>query len=264
MPVVSALYRYPVKGLTPEPRESLVVRLDGRAEGDRVLAFRYGDAVRPEERDGLDYWPKSRGLSLMDYPGLARLRLRYDADALSLRLSGPDGGIIEAGLDGAGRRRLADRVTEFVLGTPEGRLLRRAGRLPVELVGDGMTARFQDRPRGYLSLHGGASAEALAAATGLAADHRRFRSNIVVDGVEAWGELSWTSRVRIGDVEFTVEKPIVRCLAIQADPDTGERDAPLLRTLTREFAQREPTLGVLMLPTGGGTLRVGDTVTVCP
>ncbi len=48
-----------------------------------------------------------------------------------------------------------------------------------------------------------------------------------------------------------------------ANPDTGQRDAPLLRTLTREFGQSAPTLGMLLLPkSGGGVLRIGDPVEV--
>ena len=53
-------------------------RQDGRTGGDRVPAFRSADAARPEERDGLDYWPKSKGLALQDFPSLARLSVAYD------------------------------------------------------------------------------------------------------------------------------------------------------------------------------------------
>ena len=55
MASVAALYRYPVKGFTPEVREQIVVQDDGRVEGDRVLAFRFADAVEPEVEDGLPY-----------------------------------------------------------------------------------------------------------------------------------------------------------------------------------------------------------------
>jgi hypothetical protein len=51
-----------------------------------------------------------------------------------------------------------------------------------------------------------------------------------------------------------------------ANPDTGERDARLLRILTTEFDQAEPTLGILLLPANGGTgtIRVGDEVVLQP
>ncbi|MBK0418196.1 MOSC domain-containing protein [Leucobacter sp. CSA1] len=260
---VAALSRYPVKGFTPEPRESLTVQPDGRIAGDRVLAFRFADAAVPERRDGLDYWPKAKGLALQDFPSLAALRLSYDADAQRVRIGIGDEELVEAGLDAAGRAELVGAVTDFVLASPEAKRLRRPGRLPLVLVGDGVRSRFQDRPRGYVSLHGGASLAALNAALGGPVDDRRFRSNVVVDGLEAWEELEWRGRVRIGDVAFSTEEPIVRCLATHANPDTGVRDAPVLTALTRRLGQREPTLGQLLLPVGtGGVIRIGDEVSV--
>nr|WP_243642817.1 MOSC N-terminal beta barrel domain-containing protein [Leucobacter luti] len=71
MATVVALSRYPVKGCTPEPVQSLLVQDDGRISGDRVLAFRFADAVEPEDRDGLDSWPKAGGAFA---PGLPSAR----------------------------------------------------------------------------------------------------------------------------------------------------------------------------------------------
>jgi uncharacterized protein YcbX len=166
MAEVAALARYPVKGLTPEPQDALVVQPDGRAAGDRVLAFRFADATLPETRDGLDYWPKQRGLALLDFPSLARLRLTYDHEGRRLRITDGDRTLVEAGLWDGARRRIADAVTAWVLATPEGPLLGRPGRLPLELVGDGAAARFQDRPRGFVTLHSQASVEAVASRPG--------------------------------------------------------------------------------------------------
>lgn len=263
MPVVSALYRYPVKGLTPEGRDELVVQPDGRIAGDRVLAFRFADAVEPVDAGGLDSWPKSRGLALMDFPALARLRLDYDDAARRVRLSAEGRVLAEAGLDDDGRRELEDAATAFVAGSSDARRLDREGVLPLRLIGDGATSRFQDRARGYVSLHGAASVDAVDAVVTAPVDSRRFRSNIVVEGAAPWAELDWTGRIRIGRVVFDVQKPIGRCAAVMANPDTGERDARLLRVLTTEFDQLEPTLGILLLPADdGGVIRVGDEVVV--
>lgn len=263
MTQVALLYRYPVKGFTPQRCDELVIQDDGRVQGDRVLAFRFADATTPEQQDGLDYWPKSRGLALMDFPSLARLTVSFDG--ITLRFTEAATVIAEAGLDPAGRRELADRVGEWILAGPDAGRLDRPGRLPLELVGDGVTSRFQDRPRGFVSLHAAASVDAVAEHTpGVRVDSRRFRSNVVIDGTPAWEELDWAEQgaaVRVGQVQFTAQKPIVRCTAVMANPDTGERDAPLLKTLTRQFGQQQPTLGALLLPTtGGGTVRVGDMV----
>ncbi|QIK64036.1 MOSC domain-containing protein [Leucobacter viscericola] len=260
---VVALTRYPVKGFTAEPLESLTVQPDGRVEGDRVLAFRFARAAEPEDREGLEYWPKSKGLALQDFPALAALRLSYDYAARRVRIMHGDAELIEAGLDEVGRAQMSEAVTEYVRSTPEGARLRGPGRLPLVLVGDGITSRFQDRPRGFVSVHGQASVDALEAELGSVVDSRRFRSNLVIEGLPAWQELEWSGEVRIGEVTFSTEGPIVRCLATHANPDTGVRDAPVLTTLTRGIGQKQPTLGRLLLPSGrGGIIRIGDEVRV--
>lgn len=257
---VDALYRYPVKGFTPERRESLVIQDDGRVQGDRSLVFRFADAVEPEDAT----FPKSRGLALMTFPTLARVDLAFDDQARTLRLRVEDIDVT-ADLSDAGRARLAEAVTAYLRTTSDARLLDADGILPLGLLGDGRTARFQDRPQGFISLHGAASVEAVDAAVPAPVDDRRFRSNIVVSGTAPWAELDWAGRVRIGEVVFEVQKPIERCAAITANPDTGVRDARLLRVLTGEFGQDEATLGILLLPAdGGGEIRVGDEVTPLP
>jgi len=273
MPRVVALFRHPIKSFTPESVDELTVQSDGRVAGDRVLAFRFADAASPEHRDGLDHWPKSKGLALQDFPSLAQLRLSYDDAALRVRLHHADRLLVDAALDVDGRAELETAVTDFVLASPDARRLQRAGRLPLHLVGDGVRSRFQDRAHGYVSVHSTASISALGDALQQPIDDRRFRSNIVIDGIDAGGELDWIGGIRIGEVAFMADGPIVRCLATHANPDTGIRDAPVLKTLTGEMGMAEPTLGRLLLLPGvsgdvddrsgqGGVIRIGDEVTV--
>jgi uncharacterized protein YcbX len=267
---VVSLFRHPIKGFTPESVDSLTVQADGRIAGDRVLAFRFADATAPEHHDGLDHWPKAKGLSLQDFPALATLKTSYDDRSRTVRIDLEGSTLVEAGLDEAGRADLADAVTEFVLASAEGRRIRRPGRLPLVLVGDGVTSRFQDRARGYVSVHSRGSVDALSDALGFGIDDRRFRSNVVVDDVAPWSELDWTGELSIGRVSFRTAGPIVRCLATHANPDTGARDAKVLKTLTNDLGQDEPTLGRLLLPpravadgsaeSAGGTISVGDEV----
>ena len=48
MPHIVALYRYPVKGGTPEVRDALTVLSEGRIAGDRALGFRFADSGLPD------------------------------------------------------------------------------------------------------------------------------------------------------------------------------------------------------------------------
>ena len=261
-PKVAALYRYPVKGMTPEPVERLSVLANGAVEGDRVLGFLLADAGDPPRGE---WWPKTAFVVLMNTAGLARLDVRLDAD--SRRLSVALGGTVlgEADLeDEASREALAAAVTEYVVGSPHSPLAGHPERAPLRLVGDGATPRYHDRGANHVTIINRASVRALADAIGAELDERRFRGNVLVDGLGPFEELTWQGkRVRLGAAEFAVTAPVIRCVATEADPSLGEWNLPVLRTLVQAFAQDRPTMGVLAEPRrGGGTIAAGDAVEV--
>ena len=259
VPRVVALYRYPVKGFTPEACGTLTVRAEGRIAGDRVLGFRFADSKTPDAA-----WSKKyEFVALVNTPGLARLEVRFDHEALRLRV-GLDGAILaEDILDERGRKRLSAAVQEYVLGLADNPLSGHPERLPLRLVGDGVTPRYHDNEGGQATLHSRESLAAVADALhGADLDGARFRSNIVIEGVDAWAEQGWVGRcMRVGDVAFDAVKHKVRCLATHANPRSGERDLPVMATLVRAFAQQEPTFAIGMVTRGaGGQVHIGDEV----
>lgn len=257
MPRVVGLYRYPIKGFTPEVCETLSILPSGRVAGDRVLGVRFADTAAAD-----DAWsPKFGMLALVNTPGLARIGARFDerAGRVALRVDGAE--LVDASLDAEGRKRIAEALREFVQGLEENPLAGHPERLPLRVVGDGATPRYQDNEAGQVTLHGRASVAALAAALEVPeVDEVRFRSNIAIDGTRAWDELDWVGRrVRIGEVELEISRVKVRCLATHASPTSGVRDLPVMSTLTAAFGQERPTLGVGLTPAGaGGQVRLGD------
>src|SRR5215213_9536059 len=98
MPRVAALYRHPIKGFTPERRESLTVLPEGRVVGDRVLGIRFADTPAAD-----DAWsPKPGMLVLMNTPALARIAAQYDDKTRRLRLDLDGETLIDEALDAAG------------------------------------------------------------------------------------------------------------------------------------------------------------------
>ena len=261
MPRVAALYRYPMKGFTPEECETLTVLDDGRIAGDRVLGIRFADSAVADEA-----WSrKTEMVALMNTPGLARLHLKFEAEARRLCLSLASTVLAGEVLTPEGRQRLATAVAAYALTLAKNPLAGHPERLPLRVIGDGLTPRYHDAEAGQVTLHGRGSLHALMAALANAdGNERRFRSNIALEGLDAWEELRWVGRkVRIGTVEFDVVRPKVRCLATHANPTTGERDVPMLTTLTQVFGQEKPTFGVAMVPShAGGHIHVGDHVTL--
>jgi uncharacterized protein len=262
MPRVAALYRYPVKGFTPEECDTLTVRDEGRIAGDRVLGIRFADTAAADEA----WSKKTEMVALMNTPGLARLHLRFEHEARRVRLSLASTVLADELLTPEGRQRLATAVAVYVLMLDENPLAGHPERLPLRVIGDGSTPRYHDAEAGQVTLHGRGSLHALMTALAYAEEgsERRFRSNIALEGLGAWEELRWVGhKVRIGTVEFDVVRSKVRCLATHANPTTGERDVPMLTTLTTVFGQEKPTFAVAMVPThAGGHIHVGDHVTL--
>jgi uncharacterized protein YcbX len=156
-------------------------------------------------------------------------------------------------------------IENYVLQLDENPLSSHPERIPLRVVGDGITSRYQDNEAGQITLHSRESLAAVASAVGEAdLSELRFRSNIAIEGLEAWEEQSWVGRkIRIGEVMFEVLTPKGRCLATQANPHTGERDLPILKTLVGSFYQEKPTFAIGMVTRGaGGKIRVGDKVSL--
>src|SRR5690606_38910631 len=245
MAKVVALYRYPVKGFTPQPVERITVLPGGRVAGDRVLNFRFADAPVGDA----EWCRKYHGVVLANTPGLARLAVRFDERTQRVTMAHNTRVLADEPLDDAGRERLVRALTDYVLSLDENPLQGQPGRLPLKLVGDGRSARYQDNVAGQVTLN---SRESLAAVGEALGDPElselRFRHNIVIEGAQAWQEQSWVgSKVRVGNVLFETIVPKVRCLATHANPRTGERDLPVMQTLVKAFDQKEPTFGVGML-----------------
>src|SRR5690606_29912832 len=128
------------------------------------------------------------------------LRLRYDDEARRVTITADGSVLVEARLDEPGRAALEEAVGDYARALPEAARVRREGALPLVLEGDGVTARFQDRPKGFITMHGRGSLHELANALGQPElEETRFRHNIAVEGLEPWAELEWSGRVRIGD-----------------------------------------------------------------
>ena len=257
---VVSLYRYPLKGFTPEACDTLTVLAEGRIAGDRVLGVRFANTEAPD-----DAWSRKHGmLALINTPGLAPLRVTFDARASRLRIGLGDSVLVDETLSPEGRRRIGAVLADYVLKLDQNPLTGHSERLPLRVIGDGYTPRYHDEEPGRVTLHARESLRSLENALGQDISELRFRSNIAVEGLTAWEEQSWVGRkIRIGAVAFDVTKPKTRCLATHANPTTGDRDLPILTTLTQKLSQENPTFAVAMVPSrGGGEIHVGDEIVI--
>jgi hypothetical protein len=249
---IASLYRYPVKGLSPERLNRAALKAGDYFPGDRLFAVENGPS-------GFDpavpvHQPKIKYLMLMKQESLARLKTRYDDATGEL--------VIQEG----GRE-----VARGDLSTPAGRVsieafFRRF--LPGELRGPPkvLTApqghRFTDSRSGYVSLINLASAAALEDVVGAPVDPLRFRGNLHLDGLEPWAEFDIVGKVLTapGGVRLKVTKRIERCAATNVDPGTGLRDLQIPKALMQAYGHFD--CGVYGEVLSGGTLAEGEHLAV--
>ena len=248
------IYRYPVKGLSPQRLER--VRLEARQTlpADRLYAVENGstgfDPAHPA------YFPKIRFLMLMYNERLARLRTDYDEARHTL--------VIWAEGREAARGDL--RTTEGRTAIEAFLAVYCADELrgpPKVLSGEGPSGHahsFSDVAKKVVSIINLASVAAVENAIRAPVDPLRFRGNLYVTGWPAWHEFELLDReLKVGDaMRLKVVKRIVRCAATEVDPDTGIRDLPVPRALMDNFGHAD--CGVYAEVTAGGEIAAGDRV----
>ena len=248
MAVLKTIYRYPVKGLSPESLTR--TRLDpGRTlPADRRYAIENGPSGF--DPDAPSYLPKSRFLMLMRDERLAQLDTRYDDPTHTLVIR-HEGREVARGDLSAEDGRLA--IEAFLR-----RFMRAELRGPPKVLhADGHS--FSDVAAKVVSIINLASVAAIETAVGVPLHPLRFRANLSVDGWPAWHEFGLLGQeIAIGDARLKVTKRITRCAAINVDPDTGIRELALPDTLLRTFDHAD--CGVYAQVIAGGEIAVGDTV----
>ena len=88
----------------------------------------------------------------------------------------------------------------------------------------------------------------------------RFRATLVLDTDEPWVEDTWLGReIDLGGATVRIGGPVPRCAVIDHHPETGEKDARILRALVRQRPTNragEPMFGVYATVTRPGRVRV--------
>lgn len=251
---IESLYRYPVKGLTPEPLTQAVLTAGNCIPWDRAFALKQGDAVLNLEAP--TWIPKNNFMCLAKNPEAAALQTVFDEAAGLLRITGPTGNIAASPFTPEGQEALTGYLINFL--GPQARYGAQ-GEAPRFHFLPGHS--FCDEEAQVISLIGLASLHALEQHVNAARDKRRFRANLYIAGTSPWAEFSWLGRrLAIGSAEIQVQERIRRCAATMVNPDTAQRDANPVQELRTHFGHTD--LGVFASVTKAGIIRPGDQITL--
>ena len=245
---IDSIYRYPVKGLTPEQLVRAALNPGQTLLADRRYAIENGpsgfDPAEPK------WMPKPHFLMLMRDEWLADLRTHFDdaSHVLTIRHNGaiaaqgdletPDG---RAAIENFFANVFANQIK----GRPK--------------VLSSQSHSFSDVARKVVSIINLASVRAIESMVDYPVHPLRFRANLYVEGWPAWHEFDLVDRIiTIGETRLKVVKRITRCAAINVDPDTAQRDLAIPQALMRRLGHNE--CGIYAEVITGGTIAAGDTI----
>ncbi len=201
-------------------------------------------------------------------PSLVQIGAHIDPEATQLRLSFPNGTVIDeavqlgAPIESVVHKRPA--VGHLVEGPWAAELSDYCGRA-IRLVRCDRVGGTRKAHPATLITDG--SLEILGHHLGAGSvDGRRFRMLIELGGGAAHEEDTWVGgRVALGEVVMQISAPVPRCAITTQDPDTGERDLDTLRTIVayRGLTEgRDIDFGVYGEVEQPGRIRLGDAITV--
>ena len=250
---VTAIYRYPVKGLSAEKLDRVALTRGECLPHDRRFAIALGST--PFDPDRPEWLSKTHFIMLMRDEKLAQLRTRFDAESGTLAIVEGGQALLRARLtEPQGCRLIAEFFEGFLGDAAKGPL--RVVAAPGHAFADARRKPNATTDK-YVSLINRASIAALEAAMGVPVDPLRFRANVYFDGAAAWSEHDWVeTEITVGAARLRVISPITRCAATQVNPVTAERDLDIVAALGRAFGHFN--MGVYAEVVAGGEIAVGD------
>jgi uncharacterized protein len=233
---ISAIFRYPVKSMAGELLDVAKLSWHG-IEGDRRLAFR-----RLADRSGFPWLSASKLPELLLYKPFGCDS--NNGEPFPTHVRTPDGNEYEL---------LSDELRKDVSSRFGG---------DVEL----MNLRHGIFDEACISVISRGTVHSVERESGRGVDLRRFRPNVVIEtnGAERFEEDKWVGRtLAFGDQNSGAALKVTmrdeRCVMVNFDPDTAERDSEVMKTVVR---LNQNCAGVYGTVVRAGELRVGRVVTL--
>jgi ferredoxin-NADP reductase/uncharacterized protein YcbX len=245
---ISGIYRYPIKGFGAQRLQEVALSPGAGVPFDRFLGVAHG---------GIDIAPEgwttyNAFVRLAKNPRLLGFGIAFEDDSTRITLSDRAGHTATAQLDAPEEMAaLNQQLAQWFPDTPA----------PPRLARRHADLGWWDCADSPISLINTASALSLEPKAGQAVDPIRFRGNLYLEDLPAWEEFAYIGhRLRIGAAELEVLRPMERCSATSADPETGLAGLNVPALLGR--AEGHLFCGLYAQVVRAGRVRAGDRVEV--
>jgi len=249
VPILSGLYRFPVKGLSPQSMSRVTVAAGQPFPMDRIFALARPDTSINKKNP---IWAKkSKFIMLMADQQLAEIQTEINLDTLEMNIRKNNELLLKLNLgDQSGQIALENFIQNLIPSLNESPSF-------IQSV-DG---HFMDKPGNLISLINLETLRMIEKKWDINIDPLRFRANIYIDNAEPWSEFNWVGKdIFVGSGVFYVDSRNGRCGATNVNPKNGRRDLNIPGSLRRTFGHKD--LGVYLVAKSNACLAIGDYVNV--
>ena len=250
---IDALTRFPVKGLSGESLESVLLESGKGFPCDRQFGFaRANSGFDPNDPKPL---PKSKFFMLARDAHLALLSTHYDDETGVLLMSAPqDTGRFD--ITTSNGRQNASEFLKSYLSLSEEETPHLVEASPHRFTDVSVISTEMMNAVSIINLD---SVSDFSKTIAREVDPQRFRGNIHISGLPPFSELEMVEQhIAVGTIRFKIVKRIMRCPATEVNLDTGERDMKTPRLLREHY--RHMDMGVYAEVVQGGVISKGDKV----
>ena len=250
--ILESIYRYPVKGFSPQSLDSTTLEAGGVIPYDRHWSVAFGGSESVIDTSNPESWVGKRNLlSLSRTPKGAQLSTEFDDKTTRLSIKRNHRIVAQGELNNpSGRSVIESFLNSFYVNTP----FQHFHILQADYKG---FIDFADSHVSFININ---TVKDIARIVGAVLNPLRFRGNFLFEA-PAWEERKWIGKnICVGGCEFICTEEIERCQATSVSLRKGEIDQNVPLSLRQGFGHIY--CGVYAQITKAGTVKAKDSLTV--
>jgi uncharacterized protein len=257
MSIIKNIIRYPIKGMSGENLDKIILEEDQVIQGDREFAFARFNTTYDQKNP--IHLKKANFLALVKEEKLAKLFTVFNPKSKQLTIKIDNNVVVDEILN---NKKNINKVEVFFqeyleMSRDEKPNLVRG----IKTNANNLIHSFSDIPDKCLSIINLNTITELQEKLGKQISPSRFRANIIIDGVSAWDEFNWIGKkINIGEAVLKVFKRTQRCAATNVNPDNAKRDINIPYEINSHYGHLD--LGIYAKVTQGGLIAVLDKLNI--
>ena len=251
-PIVSSVHFCPIKSLSFQSAQTLIIKKDIGIEEDRIFAFSRGLNelnARQVEKDPSDR-QLIHFLTLKNSPVLNKYDFKYENEIITILKDNKE--ITSHSIQE--KENISKKLLELEPDLPGPSYLLKNELFPFY---DTTNSSSVSNTISLINLN---SIKDFNEKINKDIEFERFRANIYIKGLKFFEERNWINKIiSINNTDFKVLKNIPRCSATNLKINSNEADINLPNTLKKTYGHID--MGIYLAPLKNGQVKVGDGIT---